>query len=527
MRFGMADEYILRVKGISKHFPGVQALNNVDFDLRPGEVHILLGENGAGKSTLVKILTGVYKNDKGSIQINGHEVEFQGPTDAMLLGISVIHQELSLAPHLDVACNIYLGRLPLIKGRLSQYLGWIDWETLYKQTAIILRDLDIQVDPHDLAGTLPASKAQMIEIARALSMDSRIIFMDEPTSSLSLVEQEELFDKINQLKARGIAIVYISHRLEEVLKIGDRITVLRDGKKIDTVKASEATFDSMVNMIVGHNTTERYPKKQVQKGEVVLKVNNLSRKGVLSNINFEVRKGEILGFAGLVGAGRTELARAIFGADPIEKGEIWISDKIAKIHSPRDAMHNGVAFLTEDRKKEGLLLNMSVTNNVMMAAINCDRVEKEYIVGWPRFGFLSFKTIRQRTKQYVDTLALRTSTMETEVRNLSGGNQQKAIIAKWLMTRANIFIFDEPTRGIDVGTKPEVYRLMEDLAEQGAAIIMISSEMPEVIAISDRILVICQGEITAELSRDKFNEELIMRYAATKGTAKGNIAVPV
>jgi ribose transport system ATP-binding protein len=342
-----------------------------------------------------------------------------------------------------------------------------------------------------------------------------------------LVEQEELFDKINQLKARGIAIVYISHRLEEVLKIGDRITVLRDGKKIDTVKASEATFDSMVNMIVGHNTTERYPKKQVQKGEVVLKVNNLSRKGVLSNINFEVRKGEILGFAGLVGAGRTELARAIFGADPIEKGEIWISDKIAKIHSPRDAMHNGVAFLTEDRKKEGLLLNMSVTNNVMMAAINCDRVEKEYIVGWPRFGFLSFKTIRQRTKQYVDTLALRTSTMETEVRNLSGGNQQKAIIAKWLMTRANIFIFDEPTRGIDVGTKPEVYRLMEDLAEQGAAIIMISSEMPEVIAISDRILVICQGEITAELSRDKFNEELIMRYAATKGTAKGNIAVPV
>lgn len=516
----MGDEYVLRAAGISKSFPGVQALNNVDFELRPGEVHALLGENGAGKSTLVKILTGVYSKDRGTIWVNNQKVEFQNPLDAMRLGISAIHQELSLVPHLDVAHNIYLGRLPIRHGLLGQILGWIDSQALYSRTKAILADLDIPVDPHDLAGDLPASKAQMVEIAHALSIDNRIIIMDEPTSSLSLREQEELFQKIRQLKERGVSIVFISHRLEEVLKIADRITVYRDGQKIATVQASASNIDSLVNMIVGHETSERYPKKQVQQGEVVLKVCNLSRKNVFNRISFELHKGEVLGFAGLVGSGRTEVARAIFGVDPFDEGDIWIDNKQVQIRSTRDALHHGLAFLTEDRKKEGLLLNLSVMNNILMASINCDRVAKQFSVGSPWFGFLSFKNIRQQIKHYVDTLALRTPTLDTEVQNLSGGNQQKAVIAKWLMTRSNIFIFDEPTRGIDVGTKPEVYRLMEDLAERGAGVIMISSEMPEVIAISDRILVMRQGEIVIDMPREKANEELVMRYAASKDPIK-------
>lgn len=521
----MADEFVLRATGISKSFPGVQALKNIDFEVRPGEVHALLGENGAGKSTLVKILTGVYSKDTGTIWLNNQEVEFQSPLDAMRLGISVIHQELSLAPHLDVAHDIYLGRLPINGSILGEIVGWIDSQTLYDKTKVVLEDLGIQVDPHDLAGDLPASKAQMVEIARALSIESRIIFMDEPTSSLSLGEQEELFEKIKQLKARGVAIVYISHRLEEVLKIADRITVFRDGKNIATVQASESNIDGLVKMIVGRDTTERYPKKQVEQGDVVLKVKNLSRKKVLKNISFELHRGEILGFAGLVGSGRTELARAIFGVDPIDEGDIWINNQLVQIRSTGDALHHGMAFLTEDRKKEGLLLNLSVMNNVLMACINCDRVVKDYSVGSPRFGFLSFKNLLRDIKHYVDTLALRTSSLSTEVQNLSGGNQQKAVIAKWLMTRSNIFIFDEPTRGIDVGTKPEVYRLMEDLAERGAAVIMISSEMPEVIAISDRILVMRQGEIITEIPREEANEELVMHYAASKDLINNGYAI--
>lgn len=517
----MDGEYILRAEHISKAFPGVQALKDVDFDLRPGEVHALLGENGAGKSTMVKILTGVYIKDGGTIWLNGKKVDFQSPIDAMQMGISVIHQELSLAPHLDVARNIYLGRFPSRWGTWGESLGLVDWNQVYKDTETILEDLGVQVDPHDLARDLPASKAQMVEIARALSMNSRIVFMDEPTSSLSLAEQEDLFDKIRQLKAKGVSIVYISHRLEEILKIADRITVFRDGRKIDTVQASESDIDSLVKMIVGHISTERYPKKYVERGDVILKVNNLTRRGVLRNISFELHKGEILGLAGLVGAGRTELARALFGADPYDKGEIWINGKLVDIRTTRQAMHHGLALLTEDRKKEGLLLNLSIMKNVMAAAINCDRVAGEYSVGSPRYGFLSFKNLREKTKHYVDVLALKTPSLDTEAQYLSGGNQQKAVIAKWLMTRSNIFIFDEPTRGIDVGTKPEVYKLMENLAEQGAGVIMISSEMPEVIAISDRILVICQGEVSAELTREEANEEIIMRYAAVKNCADG------
>jgi ribose transport system ATP-binding protein len=514
----MANEFVLRAEGISKRFPGVQALDDVSFDLKPGEVHALLGENGAGKSTLVKILTGVYEKDQGAIWINENQVDFQSPLDAMRFGISVIHQELSLAPHLDVSRNMYLGRLPTRGGAIGKRLGWIDWKQLYSNSSQLLDDLGIQVDPRLPAGELSASKAQMVEIARALSMENRVIFMDEPTSSLSLGEQDELFTKINEFRARGVSIVYISHRLEEILKIADRITVLRDGKKISTVQAKDANIDSLVSMIVGRNTTDRYPKKFVQKGEIVLKVNNLTHGEILKSITFDLRRGEILGFAGLVGAGRTELARALFGVDPIDSGEVWINDRQVSIQSTKDAMNHGMAFLTEDRKKEGLMLNLSIMTNIMSAAINCKRVEKEYCSGIPFLGFLSFKGIRDKTKHYLETLALRAPSLDMEVQYLSGGNQQKAVIAKWLMTRSNIFIFDEPTRGIDVGTKSEVYRLMEDLAEQGAAVIMISSEMPEVIAISDRILVMCRGEIVAEFSRDEANEEIIMRYAAAKAT---------
>jgi ribose transport system ATP-binding protein len=513
-RIFMTNEFILRAEGISKVFPGVQALDNVDFDLRPGEVHALLGENGAGKSTLVKILTGVYSLDQGKIWINELLARFHSPLDAMNKGISVIHQELSLAPHLNVGCNIYLGRYPMKWGKLGERVGWIDWKTLYKNAQDLLEDLGISVSLHEPAGYLPASKAQMVEIARALSVDSRIIFMDEPTSSLSLVEQEELFNKIHQLKARGVAIVYISHRLEEILKIADRITTLRDGRKIATVPAAEASIDSLVSMIVGRNTSERYPKKEVQRGDFVLSVRGLSRQGVLNNISFDVCKGEILGLAGLVGSGRTELARALFGVDAFDRGEIRINNQLVKIRSTQDAMNHGMAFLTEDRKKEGLLLNLSILNNISMAAINCHRVQQKY----SQFGLISFRNLRQQTGIFLEKLALHAPSVNTQAQYLSGGNQQKAVIAKWLMTQANIFIFDEPTRGIDVGTKPEVYRLMEGLAEQGAAIIMISSEMPEVIAISDRILVMFRGEIVAEVPREEATEELIMRHAAAKNT---------
>jgi ribose transport system ATP-binding protein len=510
------SEFILTADGITKNFPGVRALDNVDFDLRPGEVHALLGENGAGKSTLVKILTGVYGKDQGTIKVNGQKVDFQSPLDSMRLGISVIHQELSIAPHLDVGRNIFLGRFPTKWGGVGASLGLIDWKLLYKNAGTVLNELAIDINPRQLAGELTTSKAQMVEIARALSMENRIIFMDEPTSSLSQAEQEELFEKIHQLKAKGVSIVYISHRLEEILQISDRITVLRDGKKIATVNASEASIDSMVSMIVGHETHDRYPKKHVDRGEVVFKVHNLSRTGTLNNISFELHRGEILGFAGLVGSGRTELARAIFGADTIDSGQIWINGKEVRIRSTRDAMNYGMAFLTEDRKKEGLLLNQSIFNNLITSAINCDRVIDEYTIGPSTFGILDFVTLRHRSKGFIQAMALKAHSLQTEVQFLSGGNQQKAVIAKWLMTHSTIFIFDEPTRGIDVGTKPEVYRLMEDLAEKGAAVIMISSELPEVVAISDRILVMCQGEIVAEFSHENADEQTIMRHAASK-----------
>jgi ribose transport system ATP-binding protein len=509
------EEFLLKAEGICKNFPGVQALDNVDFDLRPGEVHVLLGENGAGKSTLVKILTGVYSKDSGTIQLSGNEVDLKSPQDAMRLGISVIHQELNIAPHLDVAQNIYLGRLPCIGGRLGEILGWVDWPKVYQDSKNILEDLEIDLDVHTLAGTIPTSKAQMVEIARALSMDSRVIFMDEPTSSISLTEQEELFHQIRQLKEKGVSIVYISHRLEEILKIGDRITVLRDGKKIGTLDAADANDEMLIQMIVGRETTNRYPKIEVEPGETILEVSNLCRKKVLENIHFSLRRGEILGFSGLVGSGRTDLARAIFGVDPIDSGEIKIFGKPVKISSPRDAMHYGIAFLTEDRKREGLLLNLSILTNVMAAAINCDRVTAEYVQGPSYLGFLNYKFGRRQAEYFVGNLALKATSLHQEAQYLSGGNQQKAVLAKWLMTKAQIFIFDEPTRGIDVGTKPEVYRLMETLAQNGAGVIMISSELPEVMAISDRIIVMSRGSISAEVPKSEATEELIMYYAAT------------
>jgi ribose transport system ATP-binding protein len=509
------EELLLKAEGIYKNFPGVQALDNIDFDLRPGEVHVLLGENGAGKSTLVKILTGVYSKDSGTIRINGKEEDLKRPQDAMHLGISVIHQELNIAPHLDVAQNVYLGRLPCLGGRLGEILGWVDWPKVYQESKNVLEDLEIELDVHTLAGTIPTSKAQMVEIARALSMDSRIIFMDEPTSSISLAEQEELFRQIRQLKEKGVSVVYISHRLEEILKIGDRITVLRDGKKVGTLDAVDANDELLIQMIVGRESTNRYPKIQVEPGETILEVSNLCRKNVLKNINFKLRRGEILGFSGLVGSGRTELARAIFGVDPIDSGETRIFGKHVNINSPRDAMHYGIAFLTEDRKREGLFLNLSILTNLMSAAINCDRVTSEYVQGPSSLGFLNYKFSRQQVKNFVENLALKTTGLHQEAQFLSGGNQQKAVLAKWLMTKAQIFIFDEPTRGIDVGAKPEVYRLMETLAQNGAGVIMISSELPEVMAISDRIIVMSRGSISAEVPKSEATEELIMYYAAT------------
>lgn len=513
MDYELDSIYVAR--NIVKEFPGVRALNGVDFDLKPGEVHALLGENGAGKSTLVKILSGVYHYDEGELILQGEEVKLSSPIDALEKGIACIYQELSLAPHLDVATNMYLGRFPSVGGFVGESLGIVNWKKVYKDAKEKLAELHIDVNPRTIASHLPASKAQMVEIARALSMNSKIVIMDEPTSSLSLSQQEELFTHIRRLKSLGISIIYISHRLEEICEISDRITVLRDGNKIGTITADCADVDILANMIVGRDTTERYPKAEANIRETILEVKNLSRKGVLQDINFSLRRGEILGVSGLVGSGRTELARALFGADPIDSGEVYIEGEKVVIKSTADAMDHGMAFLTEDRKNQGLLLRHSVLTNISTAAVNCLRVVDKYISSKRFLKLLNYKELKKSASEYVDVLALKAPSLQTTARELSGGNQQKVVIAKWLMTSAQIFLFDEPTRGIDVGTKAEVYKLMQKLAQEGAGIIMISSEMPEVLEISDRILVMSRGAIVAEVYPADVNQELLLKYAST------------
>lgn len=506
----MTGEILVQMQGIEKRFPGVHALNDVQFELRAGEVHALVGENGAGKSTLMKVLSGVYRKDGGRILYKGREVDIPNPRAAQLLGISIIHQELNLMPHLTVAQNIFIGREPR-----RGLPFWLDEDQINRKAQELFEMMHLKLDPRARVADLTVAKQQMVEIAKALSFNSEVLIMDEPTAALTESEIEELFRIVRQLRAKGVGIVHISHRLEELKQISDRITVMRDGRYIGTVPTAEATIDQIISMMVGRTIYESKPElPEKPSTEIALEVRGLNRGRILKDISFQLKKGEILGFAGLVGAGRTEVARAIFGADPIDSGQIFIKGKPVQIKSPSDAVRHGIAYLSEDRKRYGLTLGLDVETNIAMASM------RKFINA---FGWVNASKTRSTAEQYVQSLAIRTPSLKQRVKNLSGGNQQKVIIGKWLTADTDILIFDEPTRGIDVGAKSEIYKLLNDLAAQGKAIMMISSELPEILRMSHRIIVMCEGRITGELTAAEATQELIMKYATLRsGIVKEN-----
>ena len=497
-------QVILRLDNITKEFPGVKALSDVRFDLRRGEVHAVCGENGAGKSTLMKIVSGVYQPTSGTIIYKGEQVQYASPLQSEAAGIAIIHQELNLVPHLSVAENIYLAREPR-RGFL------VDRKKLRMDAKRCLDRLGVDLNPDQLVRGLSVAQCQMVEIAKALSLDAEVLIMDEPTSSLTEQETSLLFKVIRDLKASGVGIVYISHRLDEMAEIVDRVTVLRDGRYISTDDFHAITVDDIVTRMVGRSLEEKFPERtSTPTEEVIFSVEGLTRKGVFENVGFTLRRGEILGFAGLMGAGRTEVARAIFGADPVDAGTITFEGRTLSIKSPGDAINEGIAYLSEDRKSDGLALKMSVAANMTLA--NMDEVSSP-------LGLIDFKKHDAVAKQYVDLLNIRTPSIGQVVRLLSGGNQQKIIIGKWLFRKSRILFFDEPTRGIDVGAKFAIYKIMDELAAQGIGVVLISSELPEVLGLTDRIAVFHEGTITGVLETKKTNQEEIMRYASGYGRA--------
>jgi len=493
-------ETLLQVQDVSKGFPGVQALDKVQFELRRGEVHALVGENGAGKSTLMKILSGVYRPDAGTIIYKGKAVHFQNSREAAAAGIGIIYQELNLVPHLTVAQNIYIGREP------RTWLGYIDDRKMNVDAAALLAKLNLNIDPTIRLNQLSVSKQQMVEIAKALSKDSEILIMDEPTSALTESEIDELFKVIHGLRDRGVGIIYISHRLDELKHIVDRITIFRDGHYIATSDYNAITMEEIINKMVGRKLENLFPPRQnVPTGKKLLEVKHITRTGILKDISFDLFEGEILGIAGLMGAGRSELARAIFGADPITSGEILRDGRKLDIRSPADAIRHGIAYLSENRKEEGLAIKMALNMNVTMA--NVPQVSR-------RFAIISRNQELQATRTYVDELDIRTPSLEQLVNNLSGGNQQKVVVAKWLFRDSRILIFDEPTRGIDVGAKYAIYELIGKLAREGVGVIMISSELPEILGMTDRVLVLHEGRLTATLQTRATSQEEILNHAA-------------
>lgn len=497
------DDTLVLMEGIEKSFPGVQALSRGFFELRPGEVHALLGENGAGKSTLMKILTGIYQKDAGRIVYKGQEVQIPHPRAAQDLGISIVHQELNLMPHLTVAQNIFIGREPRRGLRFV-----LDEQEINAKTQRLFDMMHLKLEPRTKVGDLTVAKQQMVEIAKALSFNSQVLIMDEPTAALTDTEIEDLFRIIRQLREKGVGIVHISHRLEELRQIADRATVMRDGRYIDTVRIQDVTINQIISMMVGRTIYESTPEVRDTAGQdVILEVRNLNRGRSLKDISFTLKRGEILGVAGLVGAGRTEMARALFGADPIDSGQTYIAGKQVSITSPSDAVRHGIGYLSEDRKRYGAALGMDVETNIALSAF--DKFLR--FLGWVD----STKT-RSTAKHFVEALAIKTPSVRQKVKNLSGGNQQKVIIGKWLTADTAILIFDEPTRGIDVGAKSEIYKLLNDLAQQGKSIIMISSELPEILRMSHRVLVMCEGRITGELPITEATQEKIMHYATQR-----------
>ena len=495
----MENQPLLQMERVSKHFPGVQALEQVDFEVYPGEIVGLVGENGAGKSTLIKILSGVYAKDDGLIQFRGQSVDFRSPHAAQEHGIVTIYQELALIPHLSVSENVFLNREPL----QVPWLGAVDFRRMLRQSDTIMADLGVQIPGKRLVKDLTIASQQMVEIAKAVSRNAYLLLMDEPTSSLSSKEVEALFNLMRRLKQKGVSVVFVSHRLEEVLRVADRIIVMRDGHRVATLPVSEASEGRLIHLMVGREVG-LFPKADVPIGEPVLEVRNLSGPNGVRDVSFTVHRGEIVGLAGLIGAGRTELARLICGADRRNEGTILIDGKEVQIHSPADAVAHGIGWVPEDRKQHGLVLGMDVKQNTTLAILR--RISN-------RFGAVRLKNERQIATHYRDALSIATSDLSKTVKFLSGGNQQKVVLAKWLSTQPKILIMDEPTRGIDIGAKAEFHALMSRLTQQGLGILMISSEMPEIMGMSDRVIVMCQGRVTGEFQRGQVSQVEIMTSA--------------
>ena len=494
------QQCILKMTDIDKRFSGVHALKRVCFDLYAGEVHALMGENGAGKSTLMKVLCGIYPPDSGTVELFGAPVRFDSISQAQAAGISIIHQELNMMNHLTVAQNIYIGREPI-------RAGFIDDAKMQADAARLFERIGVSIDPAARLGELTVGKQQMVEIAKAISFESRLLVLDEPTAALTQTEVEELFAIMRDLKQKGIGMIYISHRMDEITRISDRVTVMRDGTYVGTVATKDTTKDKIVQMMVGRVIygDKKEHSTCPEDAPIVLEAKNITTK-VLKDVSFYLKKGEILGFSGLMGAGRTELARAVYGADRIDGGSIFIGGKQVSIKSPAQAVRHGICYLSEDRKQYGLMLDKSVCDNSVLASI------EDFI----SLGFIDDSACRSAAREANRRLKTKTPSIDQRVRNLSGGNQQKVIIARWLIRNCDIFIFDEPTRGIDIGAKSQIYELMSELAAQGKSIIMISSELAEIQRLSDRVIVMCEGRKTAELSIEQADQHTIMKYATMR-----------
>ena len=490
------EHLLLQMQGIGKEFPGVKALEGVHLSVRAGQVHALLGENGAGKSTLIKILSGAYTRDEGEILFEGRPVDIRTPADAERLGISTIYQEFNLTQHMTIAENIFLGHLPKKAGR-------VDWSTVRRRSRELLDSLDVGLDVDTLTGSLTVAQQQMVEIAKALNRNTRVLIMDEPSAVLGERDIERLFDVVRRLQASGIGIVYISHRLKEIFELADEVTVLKDGRYVDTRKVADVTMDDLVRLMVGRDLVDVFPKRRAKPGEVVLEVSGLAQPKLARDVSFSVRSGEIVSLAGITGSGRTEVARVIFGADKATSGQMRLNGQPYRPRSPRDAINHGVALVNEDRKKEGLLLKLQVFFNITVSGL--DRLA--------RYRVLRLKEEKSLVAKWIESLRIKTPGQNFMVVNMSGGNQQKVVLARWLSLGIKVFIMDEPTRGIDVGSKAEIYQIMSDLAEQGVAIIMISSELPEVLGMSDRVIVMREGRTVKEINRAEATEELVMQYA--------------
>ncbi len=493
----MDQDNVLVMEGVSKAFPGVQALNNVHLTVRRGTVHALMGENGAGKSTLMKVLIGIYIPDEGEITFQGQKVKFENTRQALKLGISMIHQELSPEPYMTVAENIWLGRAPVNR------FGLIDKKKMLADTKALFERLEIAIDPRAVMRNLSVANTQMVEIAKAISYDASLIIMDEPTSAITEREVAHLFKLIRSLQAKGVSVIYITHKMDEVFQIADDITVFRDGRHISTLRASDTDRNTLIAMMVGRELTNLFPKEEATIGETVLSVRNLTRKGIVEGVSFDLRRGEILGLAGLMGAGRTEVIEGLFGIKPLDAGEVTIKGKPVRIKSPQDAIRHGMALLTEDRKLTGIMGVLPVRDNMMIASL----------ANYTKAGLLNKRIINETCAREKNRLELKTPSMDQLIKLLSGGNQQKVLVSRWLLTVPDILILDEPTRGIDVGAKSEIHRLMSKLAQEGKAIIMISSELPEILGMSDRVLVMHEGRIGGEFERQDASQENIMRAA--------------